>query len=104
MSFADNKNNRIKIDKNPFGDKKILFPVIYDLKVIMDTLYPEEKHRNDLSKIFLELDIPFKNWRSKLSSKNTYVSLTVKVKIDSQENLEKLYAEIKKLDSVKVAI
>ncbi len=94
----------MKLDKNPFGDKKILFPVIYDLKVVMDTLYPEEKHRNDLSKIFLELDIPFKNWRSKLSSKKTYVSFTVKVKLDSQTTLDKLYAEIKKLDSVKVAI
>ena len=95
---------KLKSDKNPFGGKKILFPVIYDLKVIMDSLSTEEKHRNDLSKIFLELDIPFKNWRSKLSSKKTYVSFTVKVKINSQSTLDKLYSEIKKLDSVKMAI
>lgn len=87
-----------------FGNQKILFPVIFDLKVIMDAKIPESDHKNNLSKIFLELDISFKNWRSKLSSKKTYISFTVKVKIESQDKLNKLYSEIKKLDSVKMAI
>ena len=94
----------LRNDKNPFGDRKILYPVIYDLKVIMDATISDKKHKNNLSKIFLELDIPFKDWKSKHSSKKTYVSLTVKVKLDSQKKLDKLYSEIKKLDSVKMAI
>lgn len=95
----------MKTKNNSFGGaEKIKFPVRFDLKVIMNT---PEKHKTNINKLefILKLeDIAFQNWRHKSSGKGTYTSYTVNVYIISQQKLEKLYAELKNIPEVKMAL
>lgn len=90
---------------NGLGKKvKIKFPVRFDLKVIMNTPLKHETNINKLEFILKLEDIAFHNWRHKASGKGNYTSYTVNVYIISQQKLEKLYAELKNIPEVKMAL
>lgn len=95
----------MKIQNNQFGkDQKIKFPVRFDLKVIMTTPERHIENINKLEFVLNTLDIAFQNWRQKPSGKGTYTSYTVNVYIISQEKLTSLYADLKTIPEIKMAL
>jgi putative lipoic acid-binding regulatory protein len=95
----------MKITNNGFGkDEQIKFPVSFDLKVIMLTVPDPQNSIAELELLLVQLKIPFKNWRHKPSGKGTYTSFTVRVDIVSQELMTKLYADLKTVPNVKMAL
>jgi putative lipoic acid-binding regulatory protein len=48
--------------------------------------------------------VPFENWRQKSSSGGKYTSYTVSVEIQNQQQLEKLYKELKTIKGLKFAL
>jgi len=95
----------MKIQNNGFGkNEKIKFPVRFDLKVIMNTANDHITNINKLEFVLNTLDIAFQNWRHKSSGKGTYTSYTVNVYIISHEKLTNLYADLKNIPEVKMAL
>ena len=95
----------MNIRNNGFAkDEKVKFPVSFDLKVIMLTQPDPQISIAELEQLLVQLEIPFKNWRHKPSGKGTYTSYTVKVDIVSRELMTKLYAQLRGIPNVKMAI
>ncbi|MCP4551742.1 MAG: DUF493 domain-containing protein [Bacteroidetes bacterium] len=82
----------------------IRYPVSYNLKLIMDNSTSSENHKNNISDVLLNLQIKFGEFQHKLSTKKTYVSFTVKVRIISADQFRVLYAELRKLPGIKTAL
>ena len=89
---------------NLFGNEKVKYPVKFDLKVIMDNNLSEEENQQKIIQVLTQNKIPFSDWSSKMSSKNTYISLTVNVTIKSQKILEDLYNDLREIPEVKYAV
>jgi putative lipoic acid-binding regulatory protein len=87
-----------------FGGEKVNYPVSFDLKmIIVSTIDPAESIAN-METLLNRFNIPFSDWRTRPSSGGKYISYTVKVEIRSQQLLDDLYRDIKKLPGLKFAI
>lgn len=91
-------------ENKPFNGEKIKYPVTFDLKIIMDATVPDHDNKTDIARILYELEIPFSHWRKRLSTKGNYVRFSVSITLDSQDKLNSLYQELKKIDSLKFAV
>ncbi|RLD35659.1 MAG: hypothetical protein DRI74_10470 [Bacteroidetes bacterium] len=95
----------MKIQNNGFGkDDKIIFPVNFDLKVIMHTQPDPQMSIAELESLLVVLKIPFKNWRHKPSAKGTYTSFTVNIDLVSDALMKKLYVDLRTVPGFKMAI
>ncbi len=95
----------MKINNNGFAKQdKIKFPVDFDLKVIMYTQPDPQMSIAELESLFVQLKIPFKNWRHKPSGKGTYTSFTVSIHLETQKLMTKLYNDLKTVPGVKMAL
>ena len=95
----------MKIQNNGLGkDEKILFPVNFDLKIIMHTQSDPQVSIAELESLLIVLKIPFKNWRHKPSTKGTYTSFTVNIDLISDELMKKLYVDLRTVQGFKMAI
>lgn len=91
--------------RNGYGKKdELKFPVKFDLKIIMVTIEDLSISIGTLENLLTSLSIPFKNWRHKSSGKGSYTSFTVYVSIQSQDLMNKLYEELRKIPGVKTAL
>jgi len=86
-----------------FGDS-VKYPVTFDLKAIVDASIKAEDSIAALEKVLKKHKVPFKDWRQKSSSGGKYTSYTVSVEILSQSQLEKVYADLKKVKGLKFAL
>lgn len=82
---------------------KLIFPVVFDLKVIMIKTVPQE-NQDILKKILVGRSIPHDNWSTKPSKEGKYISFTVQVTIHNKEMMDILYADLKQEPLVKFAI
>ncbi len=89
---------------NLFGDEKIRYPINFDLKVIMDKKKTDEENIASLEGLLKKSNIPYSDFRKKQSSKGTYTSYTVNITMNSQDILEKFYADLKIIPGVIYAI
>lgn len=93
-----NGNNRNQ------NQKKIKYPVNYQLKLIMDNSIPTDENILNISEKLNELQIKFGSFNSRLSTKSTYISLGVMVRIISADQFKVLYEELKDVKGLKTAI
>jgi putative lipoic acid-binding regulatory protein len=93
-----------KINNGLNTSEKLKFPVQFDLKVIMESPDDHQNHIDKLENILNSLSIAFHNWRYKPSEKGTYTSYTVNVYVITQKKLKDLFAELKTIPEVKMAI
>jgi len=70
------------------------WPGVYLFKFIVKS---ESQHLNKLKKIFNNLD---PNFSEKSSSKNTYISLSIKVKMNTPENVIQIYKKAGGLEGI----
>lgn len=93
---------------------KMDFPVNFDLKVIMEmknkpgeSAEPPvilEENRKAIVCILNGLNIRHFEWRTRFSSERNYVSFSVNVTLESQEKMDRLYEEMKKIPSIRFAV
>lgn len=83
---------------------KMEFPVNFDLKVIMKMIVSLEENRKILTGILDGLEIRHFDWRTRFSSERNYVSFSVNVTLESQEKMDSLYCEMKKVEHIKFAV
>ncbi len=89
---------------NTQQQKEITYPVSFDLKVIMGVKNPQVAQIEAIEKILNTLNIPFKNWRHKQSSKGNFISHTVNVHIANQTLMHNLYTQLKTVPDIKMAL
>lgn len=82
---------------------EIEFPVTYKLKAVM-TGSDDESNTMKLIGVFKKLHIEHKYLDKKVSSKGSYVSYTFEVSLNSREQMNKLYTELKKIKELKFAV
>ena len=86
------------------GHGKLHFPLTFDLKVILETLHPEQQMQAYLRAILSRLEIPNAKWRSKLSAEGKYISITIEIVLKNEELMKELYAELKSVPGIKLAL
>ena len=86
-----------------FGDS-VKYPVKFDLKAIIDASIKAEDSIASMEVVLDSNKVAFENWRQKSSSGGKYISYTVSVKIENQDQLEKLYKELKTVQGLKFAL
>jgi len=95
----------MELKENPFGkNEKIKFPVNYDLKIIVIANNRHADNQAMLEQVFVKLEIPFLNWRHKDSGKGKYTSYTVHIRIKDEQQMQQLYADLRTIPGVKMAI
>jgi len=83
---------------------KIIFPVSYELKVILELSRPKNELRNELESLFSRHSIPFTFLSEKPSSKGNYTSLRYKVTLIDEPQMKALYAGLEGIKEIKFAV
>ena len=83
---------------------KIKYPVTYPLKLIMDNAIANEINIKNVSNKLDSLKIKYGTFSSRLSKQGTYVSLSVNVRIISEDQFKNLYQELQTIEGLKTAI
>jgi putative lipoic acid-binding regulatory protein len=87
-----------------FDGKEIDFPVTYQLKAVMLGTENDDDSKEKLVNVFNELEIAHKYADKKLSSKGAYVSFTYTITVTNRQQMDALYAELKKIKELKFAV
>lgn len=95
-------------DTNPFGKggekPEVEYPVNYNLKVIFDTSEKQEVQQRNLELVLEDSQVNHEFVKSKHSSKGNYVSLTMNVTLESEEQMTRLYKRMKLLPGIRFAV
>lgn len=80
------------------------YPINYNLKVVLDTKETTEIQQRNIELILEDVGVEYTFASTKQSSKGSYVSYTIKVRLDNREQMENLYARLKLLPGIKFAV
>ncbi len=83
---------------------QIPFPQTFYLKVIFETAIPEEQREVELHQVFEKNSVPYDDITIKNSAKGNFISYSIRVLIINQAQMQEVYADIKKIKGVKVAM
>lgn len=97
-------NGHSKHEKAPFGDKKIEFPVQYDMKIVVAFEKTIEQIKFAIIEICDRMKVSHTFKSEKVSSKQNYISITLAIILDDQEHMNNFYEELRKLPGLKMAI
>jgi putative lipoic acid-binding regulatory protein len=85
------------------GNVKLIFPVSFDLKVIMET-GKDEENKNIIKSILNNLKIPFSDWHIRESSKGNYKRYSVNISVESREIMNALYSAMSCQPKIKTVL
>jgi putative lipoic acid-binding regulatory protein len=97
----DNLNNFNHISNE---GHKIDFPVSYQLKVILDTDQTEEIHLRNLELVLEDAQVHHNFVKTNHSRKGGFVSFSMDITVNGNEQMEYLYRRLKLLPGLKFAI
>lgn len=86
------------------GNSKVSYPVVFDLKVIVDNQNALEDSKAHLLTVLSQNGVPSGNFRSRESSGGKYISITVEVVMNSEETMKKVYIDLNTLPGIKLAL
>jgi putative lipoic acid-binding regulatory protein len=84
--------------------ERIKFPVVFDLKAIMDASVPEHENFARLLAVLESEKIPYAKFSHKISNKGKYISFSVQVEVRSYDVLQALYKKLGELPGLKFAV
>jgi len=87
-----------------FKGQELQFPVIYDFKVVLDTLRSDEENKKNIESVLSQTGLSYRSFSSKASSKGTYISYTVSIMVPSKEKFSELYQKVQLLPGIKTAL
>jgi putative lipoic acid-binding regulatory protein len=101
----ERKNRKMQInDQDKLKNEKIIFPIDYNIKIILDATITEQESKAEILAVFENLDIPHFDWKTKLSSGGKYISFTIEIKIKDQPSFDSLYKQLNNIDGIKWAV
>lgn len=101
--IKSNGNGKLKTMADMKG-KTIEFPVTFELKAVMQGTVPDEESKKRLVAVFNNLKIKHDYRSKKTSSKGTYNSFTFEVTLSSKKRMDQLYADLKNVEGLKIAL
>ena len=99
----DNRVNGKGKSMKDLEGKEIEFPVTYKLKAVMIGA-DDNANMRKLGDVFTSLNIEHDYLVKKVSSKGSYVSYSYQVTINNREQMNALYADLKKIKGLKFAV
>ena len=103
MNHHSNGNGNLKKIEE-IKQEPITYPVTYNLKVVMDGAEETDSSKNKITEVLEGHKINFHYKSKKHSSKGAYVSFTFEVTINSQQQMQDVYASLKTIDGIKFAV
>lgn len=91
-------------NSNPFKDKKIEFPVTFQLKAVMVEDGKNAGNKEKLEAVFVNQEVTNCFISDKISSKGSYISYTYSVTLTSKEQMERMYDDLKTVEGLKFAL
>lgn len=104
LDNRSNSNHGHKQTQGLPGNKKLKYPVTYHLKAVLEASLGEEKDKKNLEVVFTSVKVPYSFLDSKPSSKGNYISYTYKVTLQNEQQLQKLYDDLKGVAGLKFAL
>ncbi len=92
------------LDQNPLSGKEIIFPVTYNIKVVVTQNMNATSHRELIEGVFERLKIPFEYQSMQPSKQNTYLSFSFRITLTDKALMMELYGELQKIPWFKFAI
>lgn len=87
-----------------FKNETIIFPITYELKLIVSTDIPTVITKDGIELIFNDLKIPFTFIQEKESAKGNYSSITYRITLIDKAQMDLLYFKLNSLPALKMAI
>ena len=84
-------------------DQKVDFPVTFDLKAFFDAKLTQDILQRNLELILEEAGVSYEGFHFRKSGKGNFVSVSVKVRVDSESQFKLLYQKLKLLPGLKMA-
>lgn len=103
MNKTQNGNGNIKSTAD-IQEQQIDFPVTFKLKAVMVGSENDEDNKQKLVNVFSSNSVDYKFLDKKLSSKGSYASFSYEVTLNSREQMNKLYEDLKKIEELKFAV
>lgn len=97
-------NGHSKNETGNFGDKKIEFPVQYEMKIVVAFEKTIEHIKMAILEICNRMKVTHEFISEKISSKQNYISFTISVLLENQQQMSSFYEELRKLPGLKMAI
>jgi putative lipoic acid-binding regulatory protein len=104
MQENDKSTNKQGNGHDAETNQKIEYPVSFELKIVFENMLTEERLKQNSEQVFTENKVSFKYLSSKSSSSGNYLSMTYRVRLESQNQLNMLYEALKSLPGLKFAI
>lgn len=84
--------------------REIPFPQSFDLKLIVEAAYPEEQTKDSIALSLARCGVEHSFVNVLASSKGRYLSYCYHVKVDSKQQMDCLYAEVRDVPGIKFAL
>jgi putative lipoic acid-binding regulatory protein len=104
MTININPEENVSDDYQGNIPEKIDFPITYVLKVVTSFIKTKEQHQKEIEDVFLRQKVPFDFLIAKKSSKETYISFSIRVTLINKLQMDHLYQDLGKLPGVKLAL
>lgn len=104
MNTKPGDNGGAHVPGNEFNGEKVKYPVNFELKVIMDISSPDETNKSAIMDALAEIDVPCEFKGQKGSSTGKYISYTIQVNIADEELMKKMYARLREIPGIKMAL
>jgi len=98
----------LDVNKNPFegkpGGDVVEYPVSFELKVILNSDTEDKIHRRNLELVLEDTNVKYSFIKSSISSKGSYISITMEVVMVSESQMHQMYEKLKLLPGIRFAI
>ena len=84
--------------------EKLLFPQNFDIKVIVAASVPIEVSKANISKAFSEGKAVHHFLNARASAKGNYITYTYNIDLESQEQMNSVYAALRQVPELKFAL
>lgn len=84
--------------------EKLLFPLNFDIKVIVAATIPIEESKANISRVFSECRTVHSFVSARASAKGSYITYTYNIDLDSQEQMNAVYEALKQVPEIKFAL
>lgn len=85
-------------------EKKLIFPLNFDIKVIVVATVPVEESKSSISQVFSDCKVVHSFVNIRTSAKGNYITYTYNIDLESQEQMNAVYDALKNVPGIKFAI
>ncbi len=86
------------------AEEKLIFPQNFDIKIIVAALISIEESKTNISRVFSDCKTVHSFVSARASAKGNYITYTYNIDLDSQEQMNAVYDELKNVPEIKFAL